>query len=539
MKCVAVLLVDLERSPLGTAARLETAIGDVPVLRRTVQRLRRATRIAKIVLLCPPGQATRVAALVEGLAVDVEPTRLPPSPYGDLVRAARWWGLDAWRGGPGALCAFDEDADSAALSAAAARHDADVVAGVPAAAALIDPDLVDRMIEHFERLGGEFDLTFAPTPPGLTPFLYGRALLAGIAPTHEPPGLLLSYRPEHPAPDLTGKSACYRPSARIIEASGRLICDTRRSTDLVAALIGEGAEDWDAERISEWLNHRAASQVDDVPREIEIELTTNGAPAAESLLRPTVAEVPARGPLAYDVVRSIASAIREYDDVRMVLAGHGDPVRHEGFEEVCRMLRPGAAALAVRTYARQDAAPAEDALFETPVDVVEVMIDAVSPGTYRRVHGVDAFDEVTGRVERWLKRREQARTARPLIVPSFVKCDETVDEMEDFYEQWQRRLGMALITGHGTYAGQRESRAVTSMTPPARGPCRRAASRLVVLADGTVTTCDQDFRGLHALGRLPDAPLGEIWRASRLERIRRGDLDAAPLCAKCDEWHRP
>ena len=547
MKCIAALMVDLEHAPLGTRNRLAEPLAGKPVLRRTVERLLACSRISSVHLLTTPSQRGGVESLVSGLPVEIEPLRLPPSPYAELIRAGRWWGLDGWRGGVGGLSVFDEDANVGALAALAARQEADAVTVAPAAAAMIDPRLSDAMVAHFETVGRTFELTFAQTPPGLSPLIVGRKLLEELSHAAEPVGLILAYNPDRPVADLTGKECCYRPAGEVIEASGRLICDTRRSFERVRELIEAGGEAWDAARVGSWLQQRTRTQVVQVPSEIEIELTTDAGAAEGNLLRPCGSEVPKRGLCSFDVVRAIADAVRDWDDVRIVLAGFGEPCAHPAFGEICRMFRPAAAALAVRTFARfgadhvngGDLQTSEDALFETPVDIVEVMVDAVSAETYARLHGVDAFAEVTARIERWLERRVAAGRARPLIVPSFVKCNENLDEMEPFFESWQRRLGMVLVTGHSHYARQRPHRAVTSMAPPQRSACKRVFSRMVVLADGHVTTCDQDYRGAQSLGRLPDATLIELWNARRFVQIRANELSDVPLCAKCDEWHRP
>lgn len=637
MKCVAGIMVDLETSPLGTRSRLADGLHGVPVLRRTVDRIARAKRIDAIALLTTHDQADRVTMLLGGgLSKDsdvrprqapricVEPVRIPPAPCAELIRAGRWWGLDSWRGGPGALTVFDEDMNSTMLAALAKRHEAEVIVVVPAAAALVDPDLIDAMIDHYDRHAREYHFTFAQSPPGLAPLVIDATLLAQLARANEPFGPLMAYQPERPFPDLTGKEPCYRPAAEAIEASGRLICDTWRSFERVRDLIAAGGEDWPAPQIGVWLQQRAirgarssaslagrsaaSFAAEPVPTEIELELTTAKEPCPNSnpdseldsgsesvaatkpdaalgigdreapfslvpatyplppgLLRPDARETGTRGPMSLDVLRQVCEAIEPFDDVRVVLGGHGDPCHHPAFAEVCRLLRPRAAAIAVRTFARDEDPATDDALFETPVDVIEVMLDATTRETYAKLHGVDAFEDVCARLERWIARREKAARPRPLIVPSMVKCRENLGEVEPFFKLWHARLGMVLITGHSDYAGTRQSHAVTSMTPPHRGACRRAASRVSILADGRVTTCDQDFAGVQIIGTLgPAAPPGEaeallrgqhaappvkhaaadsilmnLWTGESLNRIRQGDFTAAPLCASCKEWHRP
>ncbi len=539
MKFIAAVIADLRQSPLGTRSRLAEPIAGVPVLRRCLSRVKAARRIDEVYVVASPEDAQGVQALVEGLGVQLETAQLQAGPFQELVRAGRWWGLDGWRGGVGSLSVFDEDMNLPVLAALAQKHEADAVVCVPGAAALVDGRLIDAMVEHYEKLGHEMNLTFAQAPPGLAPIILGRSLIAEIAPANEPVGLLLAYNPDRPVADLTGKDACYRAPAAVIEAGGRLLCDTSRGVERVGALIAAGADEWNAERIGRYLCEQAASEVLPFPAEIEIELTTDASSSGDSIARPSGDAVGRRGPIKLEVIRSIVDAIGDRDDVRVVLGGFGDPLMHPSFSEVCRMLRPRAAALAVRTFARVESTDAEDALFETPVDVIELPLDATTQQTYQVMHGVDKFADVMARLEQWLERRIRANKARPLVVPSFSKCDANVHEMEEFFDKWQRRLGMSLITGHSDYAGQRPARAVTRTTPPARGICRQTLSRMMILADGSVTTCDQDYRGLQITGRLPEMNLSDAWRSTKIECVRAQKIEGLPLCGACSEWHRP
>lgn len=540
MKFIAAVMVNMQQSPMGTRSRLGEPIEGVPVLRRCLTRLTQARRISDVFVVATPSDTAALKPLIDGLDVKIETAHLQPGPFAELVRTGRWWGLDGWRGGIGSLCVFDEDIHLPVLAALVQKHEADAVVCIPSAAALVHPELTDAMIEHYETLGHEMNLTFTQSPPGLAPIIIGRRLIEELAPANEPIGLLLAYNPDRPVADLAGKDACYRAPASVIESSGRLVCDTSRAFERVRELIAAGADDWTPQQLGRHLCDRADSYVHPMPTEIEIELATQVATSGKSIVRPCGGEVPTRGPVSLDVIRAIIDGIRGLDDVRVVLAGFGDPLLHPSFSEICRMLRPTAAAIAVRTFGQlDDADDAEVALFETPVDVIELPLDATTPQTYQKMHGTDAFLAVTARLEAWLDRRVKANRARPLVVPSFVKCVDNLDEMESFFETWQRRLGMCLITGHSDFAGQRPARCVTQTSPPMRTACRRVRSRMMVLADGNVTTCDQDYRGLQIAGRLPDMSLSAIWQSQALNDIRHTAIADTPLCRACHQWHRP
>lgn len=540
MTAIGIIMVDLERSALGTRSRLSHMLAGVPVLRRTLERAARATRIEQLFMVAPAPQAGAVADLTAGLQVTLETYSGQPPAYRELVTTGRMWALDGWRGGIGGLCAFDEDVHVPAAAALAVREQADVVVSIPAAAAMIDPCLIDALIDHYKKEGHVFRMAFTQSPPGLAPVVLARSLLEELAPTGHPPGAVLTYKPGKPIPDLTGREACYRGATEIIEGGGRLLADTRRSFDRLGRLIDAIGVDADALAASRWLRDVDSMQVAACPTEIEIELTTVDPWGGGSVLRPGSKDVPKRGFMDLNVIQKAIEMCAAWDDVRVVLGGFGEPLAHPGFGEVVRRLRAaGVAGIAVRTSGLIRCEEIDAALFDTPVDVLEVTIDAVTGERYQRVHGVDGFDTAMSNCGEWLRRRHDERRVRPNIVPSMVKAKETLSEMEAFYDGWVERHGVALLTGYSHRAGQLPDRSVINMAPPQRTTCRRTLSRMLVLADGCVTTCDQDFAGKQVIGDLREGSLQSIWQSEALTRIRENDLSKTVLCRGCAEWHRP
>jgi len=541
MRIIATIAVDLERSPIGTRSRLRDDLLGRPVLRRTVERVLRAKLLSGVHMLSLAKQADAVRAMLDGLDVRIETHSAGPAAYRDMVRAGRVWGLDAWRGGVGSLCVFDEDFHAPLLDALAKRTEAEAIMSISAAAALVDPELLDAMIAHHEENREAASLTLIQAPPGLGAFIIRRTLLAELVGTGLPPGALAAYQPTHPTPDPTGREACYRPPIEVIGARGRLLCDTTRSMARVKRLLKAGGESWNALTISRWLSGDEARRVEAVPEEIEIELTTEDPISDGRLLRPRGAAVGRRGPIGLHVIRRVAESIAGTDDVRIVLGGFGEPCRHPEFGAICRMLRESsAAAIAVRTNALEDDSAIEETLFQTPVDLIEVTLDAASKETYLQVNGVDAYEAVMTRLDRWVSRRTNERRVLPLIVPSMIKANETLDDLDHFFDTWQRRLGTLLVSGYSHHAGQRPRRAVTVTTPPNRKLCRRVFGLTLLLADGRLTTCDQDFAGRQIVGNLTETALPELWQnAEVLRDIRANTCGSAPLCSHCDQWHRP
>jgi hypothetical protein len=124
-----------------------------------------------------------------------------------------------------------------------------------------------------------------------------------------------------------------------------------------------------------------------------------------------------------------------------------------------------------------------------------------------------------------------------------TKSVDTLDELDPFFDGWIRECGWANIAGYSHYAGQLEDRAAMSMAPPKRTPCRRIMERALVLADGRLVLCDQDFTGAYAVGNLHRDGLGAVWGGSAMTQVRQAHLEGAfevgVWCGRCDEWHRP
>ncbi len=558
MKIAAIVEADFDVSPIGTRSRLCDAIGtnppdaDAAVLRCTIRRLQRCRRLSAIRVAVRAADRPRAEAALAGLDVAIEaheaplPYWLNPLRTGGRAAAARKWSLDAWRGGLAGFAAMDEGVNILLLEALARRDGYDAVMPVPAAATLFDPALADATIEQFERIHEEIRLTFAPAPPGLAAPVLHAGLLADLCKAAWPPGRMLAYRPDDPQRELFTRDCCFHPGPEIEQAAGRVLADTDRGVARIAAILdacGQADGGPDARRIADWLREHDAWNAGPLPREVEIELTTED-PLARTTLRPRGEVVGRRGPMDTATLDRLFAELARMDDSLVVFGGFGDPLRHPQFAEIVRRAREaGLFGIAVRTTALDLDKARADAMIDAGVDVVSVLLDAHTPDVYRDVHRFDGYDRAVANVNSLMQAQVTRQQAYPLIVPEMLKTRRTIAQMEAFYDDWIRKTGSAVIAGPAAYGGPFDHLAVMNMAPPRRFACARLWTRLVVLADGRVTVCDQDFRGDHAVGRLPDSPLGDLWTGPAMAGLRRGhrqgDYGRMALCPACREWHRP
>ncbi|MCK4658799.1 MAG: radical SAM protein [Phycisphaerae bacterium] len=588
MKVIAALDADLETTPLGTVSRMAEPLGDDTVLGMTVRRLTRCKRLQGVYVLIPSDQYARAMKLLEGTSALLRKHEAGCAPHRRLIRVARKWSLDGWRGGIGGATAMDEYVNPPLLAGLVKQESADAVFFLPAAAPLIDPELADAMVEHFCSVSDEMRMTFAQAPPGLTGTIFQSELLRELAEKCVPPGWTMSYKPDTPGADLATRKCCFQVCESLRHAGDRLIADTRRSTERIRRCL-EAHPDPNAETVGRWLIAQEAEHVPELPREVEIELTTEDQ-LGSTILRPRGAQVRRnacadggvahgfsrgghesanhscppplkrwathlvgqRGPIEVDVVRRIAAELAAYDDSLVVLGGFGEPLLHPRLDEILGVLREaGIYGIALRTNGIALADEAIETIIRHEVDVVSITLDAACRETYAKVHGSDAFETVVKNIERLVAARHgkpanqpsRPPTAAPLVVPEMVKCRETVAEMDKFFDGWIRKVGWAVVAGYNCYGGRLEDRSVVDMTPPNRTACRRIRTRCMVTADAGVLLCDQDFAAERPVGNLGSATLGELWRGSAFDAARhahaRGRYEDVCLCERCQEWHRP
>lgn len=541
MKLVGLIDADLEMTPLGTRSRLADELCGVALLRRTISQLAACRGLDALLVFCPEAQRHRVAQLLAGLPAQVRARQLPPPPYRGLVRVARKWSLDGWRGGLGGSTALDEYVDPALAALAAQAEQADGVAVFAPGGALLDPELVDAMLAHARAHVEDSKLTFAQAPPGLLPTIFHADLCVQLAEKRVPAGWVLAYRPDDPSIDLVFRPCNFPVPQAVRYASGRLCADTARSWRTLERFIQadlRSAEAIGAQLLAE------TRRVEDLPREVEIELTTAD-PLADTKLRPRGARVPWRGPIAPELVSRLARELAERDDdALVVLGGFGDPLLHPEFSNVVAGLRAaGIYGITVNTTGQQLDDACRHALLAARVDAVVFQLDAWHEGTYAELSGGADLNRARHNLLELAAARAAQPQVEPIIVPQLTKCLANVEELDAFYDGWMRSQGCASIAGFSHFANRLPDLTVIDMAPPQRIPCRRLFSRCVVLADGSVVACDQDFTGELILGNLNDQPLHAIWTGDAAETLRNqhrsGELPGDLPCGACREWHRP
>lgn len=507
-----------------------------PVLRWTLKRLARATRIASVAVLCWEDQLEAVAAEAGGAFVLAKGPRMA-LPEVEAITAARRWS-DGWRGGLLSTCDFDLGFYAPWFNELAVKIGSDAVVLVDPSAALADPAILDGLIAHAEA-HPDIEMCFVPAAPGLGGALLRRGLLNRLSAAKTHGGRLLHYLPDQLSREPLAGEMCAPIAASVARTTHRFKLDSDRQiarlggamNSLNGHLVVSAAEEL-VQRSHAW------SAVDSLPREVTLELNVER--ATRPIWWPGWRQSIARPPMTLDMAAGLFSELAALDDTRLTIAGVGDPLLHEGlFEILAAARKAGTLCVHIETDLLDLSPEALAQLAASWADVVSVHIPALSARTYEQIMGVSGFDRVLAAIGQFMN--AHGRRATPILVPTFVKCRANLAEMEAWYDHWLRTAGCAVVRGPSDCAGQIPDVAVADMTPPKRRACARLTSRLTVLCDGSIVSCEEDMLGKQVIGRLGKDSIADAW-LTKMEPLRRdhrdGRWDQHPLCATCREWHR-
>lgn len=566
MKIALLVFADFVHNFWGRPSQLRRPLGDRAVLDHTLRRAGRIQGVDQRIVVVRPRDADAAATAARPFAEvgwQIWPHDNGQRPRQPLLSSARKWNMPSWRGGLTNATWYDEFVEPALVLAALQSLEADAAFCFEGHQAALDPQLCSQMVRQAREADPPVKFVFTAAPPGLAGLLLHRSALTELCSANLPFGVLVTYRPEYPMTDPLIHATCVQVPPQVARTKRRLLADRPAGVELLARLFARTGADADAAALCDGVAEGGATTDGDLPAEIELELTTAD-PIPNSTILPRGARAPqadegASRRLALPGQRlalrcremtnlaGLARIAREFaqrEDALLVLAGHGDPLQHPQIGTILSLIREaGVLGVAVESTLLDTADSTLELLLTYRVDALLVRLDATSAETYATIHGADRFADALAGIGYIEQRRRSLAQPQPLLAPVFTKCAANLHELDGFFDSWIRRCGSAVIRGYNDYCGALPVDGLLHAAPPTRGPCRRLDSRLMLLADGSVSWCGQDHLGRHTLGNWYEQSLREIWQGEPLARLRcthqRHEWSTLPLCAACKEWFRP
>lgn len=187
-----------------------------------------------------------------------------------------------------------------------------------------------------------------------------------------------------------------------------------------------------------------------------------------------------------------------------------------------------------------------DLLLASPPDMISFSIDGFEKETYERIRVGASFEKTLDNVFGFLKRKQTARARHPYVIVEKIlfkgshESPETRARVQDLTRRFLE-AGADEVIEKEEYEWAEGKPANIPPPPRTLSKCTFPWYAMVILWNGLVTPCPQDFWGKMVLGDASKQPLLDIWNGPAYRALRaayRGNLADQPLCLNCDRLRR-
>lgn len=250
-----------------------------------------------------------------------------------------------------------------------------------------------------------------------------------------------------------------------------------------------------------------------------------------------------KGVMRLELFKKIIDEARHFaNDV--YLHHRGEPLLNPALFDMIRYAR--AAGLKTRLHTNGALLDEDKArrLLEAGPDLVSFSVDGFTKDAYERIRGGAVFEQTVANILRLAALRREMKRKKPYIVVEKIRFRRHADSGDPAAVSVLRRR--FLDAGVDEIIEKEEYIWAEPSAPQPEGtrsgsPCTFPWYAMVICHDGTVTPCPQDFHAYMALGNVQESSLKDIWNGAAYRELRRrlaSDIEALPLCRKCDRLYR-
>ncbi len=187
-----------------------------------------------------------------------------------------------------------------------------------------------------------------------------------------------------------------------------------------------------------------------------------------------------------------------------------------------------------------------EALVDSGLDLISFSVDGFTAEPYERIRVNADFARTIGNIKDFLRIRQKKKSSKPYTVVEEIEFPEfkalyDINDRNRFAGEF-KQLGLDEIIFKELYNWG------GALPVPGEGAFPRTYSRctflwyaMVILWDGTVTPCPQDYYGRLPMGNLREKSLRDVWNDRPYVELRdriMNDVENLDPCVKCDRLFR-
>jgi radical SAM protein with 4Fe4S-binding SPASM domain len=201
----------------------------------------------------------------------------------------------------------------------------------------------------------------------------------------------------------------------------------------------------------------------------------------------------------------------------------GEPLLNPDIYSMISLAEHAGIRVGISTNATRLTEQASRALLDSRLSILLLSLDGITKETYEAIRVGATFEKVIENIRRFaeIKRSSSSRLKASL---QMIAMDRNKAEQERFQQDWiQAGFDTVFFKSFLVWANQ-DPALVTfgpKQEPAVAGVCHEPWVGMVVLADGTVVPCCNDYSARNPLGDLKTQSLREIWNGPEMRKLRR------------------
>jgi len=248
-----------------------------------------------------------------------------------------------------------------------------------------------------------------------------------------------------------------------------------------------------------------------------------------------------KGPMEWEVFQKIIDEVQGYI-FDLSLHHRGESLRHP---EAVRFIRYAAERIKFTNLHTNGALLDRDmaaGLVESGLKRLSFSFDGFIKSDYEKNRVGSNFETVVDNIQNLLRIRQELGRSEPKVAIEVIELSASqvaVEKREKFIREF-KQLGLdeLVIKKPHNWAGYLK----TGYKKRSYAPCTFLWSSLLVLWNGDVAPCPQDFFAKYVLGNVRDKSIREIWNDEPMKQLRLGLKEKRyqefPACADCDRLWR-
>jgi len=177
----------------------------------------------------------------------------------------------------------------------------------------------------------------------------------------------------------------------------------------------------------------------------------------------------------------------------------------------------------------------QKALIKSGIDEIVFSVTGATQDTYKRFQNED-LAPIEANIKSFIGLKRKIGAKKPRVTMQFISSEDSKHEVANYIQKWSPYVDNVNISKLSDYYDPNKKSDLETRF------CHYLGSTLVVLSNGAIVPCCQDYEGSLSLGNIRNCSLSDAWGSKKLNGYRKlhlaGKGNQLCACKDCSEMYK-